>query len=579
MKTADYQGKGVPVIEPDAEDRKNPVVAARLWADKGLERAPAECRLPQGVAAFVAARHSAGTLTLVIANTVKRAIEIRAALEKKTDADVRLLHSRFRAVERSRHVEAVVGALREAGRIVVATQVIEAGIDLDAHLMVTDIAPYPSMVQRFGRVNRKGERKGCRIYWVDRPLTTKQKALGDSANLAAKEQEKVFAPYAPVEVQRAMDLLKEQSSAAPADLPELKGSPMPWKHVLRRADLLDLFDTSSDLGGNEIDISRFVRSDPERDVYVYWRTWEGKVPQNVSGAAESELCPAPIGDMQAKAVWTWNTMDGRWERPETLYPGMTVLLHSSDGKYSTDFGWWPESTTPVPSAGAATEEPEQNNDDRKMFTKYRQTLAAHTDQVCDEMQLLIEGLTNLGIDSYREALKRAARLHDWGKAHPIMQETLQATKPPYSELLAKQAGSRKHRVRFFRHELASALAMLAAGESDLSAYVAAAHHGRIRVVVRSMPGERFLGGDRVRGIKEGERLLSCSLGGGVDRQEVELSLAAAQLGFRLDGSASWTERVLRLREELGPFRLAYLEMLLRLADESASAKAEKEATA
>jgi CRISPR-associated endonuclease/helicase Cas3 len=43
------------------------------------------------------------------------------------------------------------------------------------------------------------------------------------------------------------------------------------------------------------------------------------------------------------------------------------------------------------------------------------------------------------------------------------------------------------------------------------------------------------------------------------------------------GAASWTDRVLRLRDELGPFRLAYLEMLLRIADETASARAEKEA--
>jgi CRISPR-associated endonuclease/helicase Cas3 len=44
-----------------------------------------------------------------------------------------------------------------------------------------------------------------------------------------------------------------------------------------------------------------------------------------------------------------------------------------------------------------------------------------------------------------------------------------------------------------------------------------------------------------------------------------------------DGAGSWTESALRLRDELGPFRLAYLEMLLRIADETASARAEKEA--
>ena len=45
---------------------------------KVVERAPVSCRLPQGAAEFVAAHHSAGTLTLVIANTVRRAVEMGA---------------------------------------------------------------------------------------------------------------------------------------------------------------------------------------------------------------------------------------------------------------------------------------------------------------------------------------------------------------------------------------------------------------------------------------------------------------------------------------------------------------------
>jgi CRISPR-associated endonuclease/helicase Cas3 len=48
------------------------------------------------------------------------------------------------------------------------------------------------------------------------------------------------------------------------------------------------------------------------------------------------------------------------------------------------------------------------------------------------------------------------------------------------------------------------------------------------------------------------------------------------LGLGKDGGASWTERALRLRDALGPFRLAYLEMLLRAADERGSEKAGKD---
>jgi CRISPR-associated endonuclease/helicase Cas3 len=84
-----------------------------------------------------------------------------------------------------------------------------------------------------------------------------------------------------------------------------------------------------------------------------------------------------------------------------------------------------------------------------------------------------------------------------------------------------------------------------------------------------MPGERDTGADIARGIREGDQLLPVDLGDGVTRPVVSLTLRLMSLGY--DGSSgSWTDRVLRLRDSLGPFRLAYLEMLLRAADERAS---------
>ena len=55
---------------------------------------------------------------------------------------------------------------------------------------------------------------------------------------------------------------------------------------------------------------------------------------------------------------------------------------------------------------------------------------------------------------------------------------------------------------------------------------------------------------------------------GVSVPPVQLSLAVMEFGAE---GGSWTDRMLHLRDKLGPFRLAYLEMLLRAADEAASA--------
>jgi CRISPR-associated endonuclease/helicase Cas3 len=570
METVDFAGGMVKVIVPDEEDRKNPMVAARLGAEKRLERAPEACRFPAGIAEFVGTEHEAGTLTLVIANTVRRAVEIRTELEKKeTGAEVRLLHSRFRAAERKRNVDAAVSAVPDAGRIVVATQVIEAGIDVDAALMVTDIAPYASMVQRFGRVNRRGTGAG-RIYWVDQPLSAKQKI---------KESEKAWVPYEADEVKQSLEVLRGLNSAAPDDLPSLTGAPLPWKHVLRRADLLDLFDTSSDLGGNQIDISRFVRSDEDRDVYVAWREWadEEKAPPADLEIDDSELCPVSIGEANKKevrqAAWSWNGLAGEWERPDTVYPGMRLLLHCSEGRYTEELGWAPESKVRVKPVPAAEKPIEKADQDRRSFIGRPQSLDEHTRWVCEAMDVLLSELAGLGVEEYGADLQCAARLHDWGKSHPVMQKTLHGTDGPWPELLAKSDRLRTHDRRYFRHELASALAMLESGESDLAAYLAAAHHGKIRVVIRSMPNERFDGRVRVRGIENDDLLPDFTLGGKT-LARIKLTLDSARLGHAEDGSSSWTDRVLGLRDRLGPFRLAYLEMLLRAADEIASARAE-----
>ena len=49
-----------------------------------------------------------------------------------------------------------------------------------------------------------------------------------------------------------------------------------------------------------------------------------------------------------------------------------------------------------------------------------------------------------------------------------------------------------------------------------------------------------------------------------DAFEVDLSLM--ELGEDETGRPSWLARALKLREEYGPFRLSYLETLVRIAD-------------
>lgn len=102
-----------------------------------------------------------GGCTLLIRNTVGRAQEAFEALDAVFPGDVRLLHSRFSAADRADLTQAVLDSLgpgTTAGRprrlIVVATQLAEQSFDIDADLVVTDLAPMDLLLQRAGRLHR-----------------------------------------------------------------------------------------------------------------------------------------------------------------------------------------------------------------------------------------------------------------------------------------------------------------------------------------------------------------------------------------------------------------------------------------
>jgi len=90
--------------------------------------------------------------------------------------------------------------------------------------------------------------------------------------------------------------------------------------------------------------------------------------------------------------------------------------------------------------------------------------------------------------------------------------------------------------------------------------------------LRAMPTEEA--GEGVtrfaRGIWEGDTLPALGFDG-EHSDETELKLALMEIGEGEQGP-SWTERSLKLLVHHGPFRLAWLETLVRLADWRASAE-------
>ncbi len=129
---------------------------------------------------------------LIVANRVKKAQSWYSELKKiYPDIPILLLHSRFKRGERNKKEKELLGLddngkplnkfnTSEKACIVVSTQVVEVSIDISFDLMVTETAPLDSMIQRFGRVNRKRNKETIGKYkpvYVIKPTEDEKEAL------------------------------------------------------------------------------------------------------------------------------------------------------------------------------------------------------------------------------------------------------------------------------------------------------------------------------------------------------------------------------------------------------------------
>lgn len=122
-----------------------------------------------------------GERTLVICNTVDRAQGVYGALKKELErrGDRRermLLHSRFLPEHRrkkEKRLRTWFGEGSRARAVLVATQVVEAGLDISCNVMHTEASPIDSVLQRIGRAARFGTEREARIYVYPPPDTEK----------------------------------------------------------------------------------------------------------------------------------------------------------------------------------------------------------------------------------------------------------------------------------------------------------------------------------------------------------------------------------------------------------------------
>jgi CRISPR-associated endonuclease/helicase Cas3 len=449
-----------------------------------------------------------GKITLVICNTVERACQTYEALSKKYRGDIRLIHSRFRPAERERwRVEFLDRKHCQAGveRIIVSTQVVEAGVDISAGCLITELAPWPSLVQRFGRCARYG-------------------GTGQVVVVARRRgKEDDAAPYQPASLAAAWQALQQLTDVGINALEDYEHSLAPEvrqqlyayspSHLLIRREFDELFDTTPDLTGADLDISRYIRSDDDRDLQVFWldipADHKGQLPQQPPDnykPRRRELCAIPYllarqwllgetskGDQDSNGgkkrnlragmrAWLWDWQDGRWVEVSgsTLLPGRVVCVASHCGGYHPTRGFDMQATDPVTpvdtseveESSHALQQADDQQDGEQLSMQTWKTIAWHSKEVAEQVQAIAAAI---GLNErLSELLELAALWHDWGKSHPAFQGAIRGNQRPNRCDIAKAPREAWYRpppiYRYlddsetrpaFRHELASALGLFA----------------------------------------------------------------------------------------------------------------------
>lgn len=440
-----------------------------------------------------------GRITLVICNTVQRAnetfTELQKALKKQEKApELHLVHSRFRSAERAHWQQDFLNRAAcksGADRIIIATQVVEAGVDLSASLLITELAPWASLVQRFGRCARYGGAGQVLVVdfqykdkdWAPYEVESIEAAREALQQLSAQEDQAGIAALEAFEARISADFKTRLYPYEPALL-------------LRREEYELLFDTSTDLSGADLDVSPYIRSGEERDLLVFWLDLPKSLetPAPTTQPSREALCRVPVHEARKwllekdyklkdrARAWCWDWHEGRWLRaqPDHFRPGRILCVSADTGGYSVEAGFSPQIYKPVPLASApdngpqdrVLEDAQSESGEPLSELPQWQRIGEHGEEVGTLAQQIT---ARLGLpEELHDLFYLAGRWHDYGKAHPAFQGIMRAEDRPEFQDLAKapyrawlrppgtyRTADDLDQRKGLRHELASALALFA----------------------------------------------------------------------------------------------------------------------
>ena len=349
----------------DEEDRRHPVVRERLDAVKLLELRIKATRNERHLAEAtcdVLQNASTWSTCIVFVNTPKTARKVSSRLRSLMNgAEILLITGRMREREaeqiRKHLLHPVRGMLascdtfgeRNSHLIVVATQTLEVGADIDAQYLVTEQCGIRALTQRLGRLNRLGRFKDSVAVYVHMPTS---EHLPNSVSWSVYGSE----PKALLSTLQNIYDASEEVSLSPGCVAEILGDPN--DDSSRAPELLpgilwEWTKTSSPPEG-EAPVEPYFSGikGARKLVTIIWRAHVPQEGQRLWPRARNhEAIDVPIGevrevlkdDLEHGKVFRLGSDGITVEGTSRIRPGDKIVLSTSRGLID-EFGWNPEST-------------------------------------------------------------------------------------------------------------------------------------------------------------------------------------------------------------------------------------------
>ncbi len=190
------------IVEPDPTNEKDKIVRDKKRHIMQVVEGSLISNL-ENIIKYI--RYNPTKKVLIVCNYVATSQEVCKQLSEQGIQDFVLLHARFNSQDRYRIEEEITS--KNPPRVLVATQAVEVSLDIDYECGYTEPAPIDALAQRFGRVNRKGEREPALV-------TVYEQQSVDSARPI----------YDPKLVHDTVDLLKMQGVLSEDNLVEILNS-------------------------------------------------------------------------------------------------------------------------------------------------------------------------------------------------------------------------------------------------------------------------------------------------------------------------------------------------------------------